>query len=178
MSALDTCQRLIALTTRPIVVCALAAAAAGVLGAQAPRPDFSGTWKIDVEQSTPTAGGGRYFAQDAALAEVTLNVTQTPDELVVERLVGDRIGRTVLRLDGTPSELEGPRGGRYTARSRWDGPRLVTEGTQKRQGPNGEVEVQVTEVRELGPGGNTMTVTTTMKAPRGTNTRKLVFVKQ
>lgn len=144
----------------------------------AERPSFAGTWKIDVPQSTPTAGGGRYFTQDAALSDVTLVITQTEGELVIDRQVGDRAGRTVLRLDGVESEVEGPRGGRYTAKSRWDGARIVTEGTQVRQGPNGEVEVHVTDVRELSPDGKTMTITTTIKAPRGANVRKLVFVRQ
>ena len=155
---------------------ALAVAAPG-LAIAAEKPSFAGTWRVDVERSTPTAGGGRYFEQDAALAGLQLVITQTADEVVIDRHVGERTGRSVLKLDGTETIAEGPRGGKLTARSRWDGDRLVTEGTQNRQGPNGEVSVDMTEVRELDADGKTLTVTTTMKAPRATTKRKLVFVK-
>ena len=154
----------------------LAMAAPGP-GRAAERPSVAGTWRVDVERSTPTAGGGRYFEQDAALSELRLVIVQTADEVVIDRHVGERVGRSVLKLDGTETTAEGPRGGKLTARSRWDGDRLVTEGTQNRQGPNGEVSVAMTEVRELDPDGKTLTVTTTMKAPRATTKRKLVFVK-
>ena len=62
------------------------------------------------------------------------------------------------------------------------GPRLSdVVSAAERTGADGthpEVQVQVTEERELASDGNTMTVTTTMLAPRGTTTGKLVFVKQ
>jgi hypothetical protein len=148
-----------------------------VPGVAAERPSFAGTWKVDVERSTPTAGGGRYFEQDAALADLRLVITQTADEVVIDRHVGERTGRSVFKLDGTETTAEGPRGGKYTARSRWDGDRLITEGTQNRQGPNGEVTVAMTEIRELAPDGKTLTVITTMRAPAATTKRKLVFVK-
>ena len=163
---------------RRLVATVAAAVALWVAGAHAEQtPSFAGTWRVDVERSTPTAGGGRYFEQDAALAEMRLEISQTPGEVVIERHVGDRTGRTVLKLDGSETIAEGPRGGRFTARSRWEGPRLITEGQQHRQGPEGQVTVEMTEVRELSPDGRTLTVTTTMKAPRATTRRKLVFVR-
>ena len=98
-----------------VIAVALAIAAPGPGGA-AEKPSFAGTWRVDVERSTPTAGRGRYFEQDAALAELRLVITQTADEVVIDRHVGERTGRSVLKLDGTETVAEGPRGGKFTAR--------------------------------------------------------------
>ena len=169
---------------RTSLVAGMLATAAAV--AAADPPNFSGTWKIDVAKSTPTAGGGRYFTQDASLSDVTLVITQTNDELVIERTVGERMGRSALRLDGSENDVEGPRGGRYHsedqvgrnapghrrhagpagtgrrgADTRHRGSRTVRgrqdhDGDDDREGPAGDQHAEA-GVREAGPMSRTET---------------------
>ena len=55
--------------------------------------------------------------------------------------------------------------------------RLVTQSSQTMSGPNGEMTLESREVRTLNADG-TMTVKTTMKTPRGENTRTMVYTKK
>jgi hypothetical protein len=127
------------------------------MAAQA-RPDFSGTWVEDRERFTnllaekpvdspPTSGG----ALALALGETV--VTQTADALTIERKVpqSDRPLRYVYKLDGSTSVNHNGAQTRTTT-SRWEGTRLVTEGTIFQATSHGETSWGIREVLFLEKG--------------------------
>ncbi len=147
------------------------------------KPDFSGTWTLDRDKSEmpqmggggrPGGGGG---GMGGMMADMTVTIKQTADTLTLEQKMGDMGSRTTTyKLDGSESVNPGMRGGEAKSTSKWDGDKLVTEGTQTFNGPNGEMTMKSKEVRSLQPDG-TMLVEVTRETPRGTNTSKLVFKK-
>ena len=115
--------------------------ATGVASAQNRRPDFSGTWTLDVEKTTDEggigAGGGR---GDRGGGLITIRQT---DQLITitRRGLGDVGGQpTAYRLDGSNVEIGSGRGGRATAS--WEGrarrSRIVITETGVGRGGGGE----------------------------------------
>jgi hypothetical protein len=112
-----------------------------------------------------------------AASDVTVVIKQTADTLQIEQKTGQGAGRTLTyKLDGSESTNPGMRDTQVKSTSRWNGPTLVTEGTQTMSGPNGEVTIKSREVRSLAADG-TMVVESTRETPRGTMKSKLVFKK-
>lgn len=128
-------------------------AVTGALAAQS-RPDFSGVWELDVERSRAanasagSGGGGGGGTMGAAMAPrggggaagpaavTTIRITQTPAALTIERVAGQVWDKVVHRLDGTESANANGRT-TITIKSRWDGARLVSEGTSRTEVPDG-----------------------------------------
>ena len=80
------------------------------------KPDFSGTWVLDVEKSwSGTMDGPRLPAE-------TLVVKQTTAALTFEQ--SEEPGTVVVRLDGEESVKDSPMG-RTRLRASWEGDRLV-----------------------------------------------------
>ena len=160
----------------------LAVLAAGsfvlVSGAAAQKhPDFSGTWKINVEKSDPPPqrggmGGGQQWA------EMTQVVTQTAEAIKVEVTMGERTQTLSYHLDGRESVNTGMRGAEMKSTSKWDGAALVTTGSTNMETPQGAMEIKTKETRTLSEDGKTMTVVTVSQTPRGERTRKTVLEKQ
>ena len=128
--------------------------------AWAQKPDFSGTWTLDLASAPGgTLGSGR------------ATVKQTADTLTVERAMGDAKVTLTYKLDGTESRnmLMG-RGGEQAdsvSTAKWDGPKLTIVTKQEMGG-------QVTESTQVWTvEGNTLTVETT--SARGT--QKWVYKK-
>ncbi len=115
------------------------------------KPDFSGTWKMDQTRSESAA-------QTHPIGPVTLVIKQTPNELTIETTRND--GSTVMmcKLDG--SEVTIPGG---TAKTYWDGVKLVTEVERYVQGQ----AVTTKETRTLATGGNEMLVDMTLVVQHG-----------
>jgi hypothetical protein len=80
-------------------------------------------------------------------------------------------------LDGRESTNTAQRG-EMKSTSRWDGDKLVTDGSATMETPNGPRTITTSEVRSLSKDGKTMTVSTTTESPMGTRTRKTVFERQ
>jgi hypothetical protein len=134
---------------------------------------------MDREKSDPPGmgpGGGQ--GPGAAGGDVTITVTQTASELKIQRETPAGRMTMSFALDGTESKNAGPRGGETRSKSHWDGEKLVNEGQQTINGPDGPITVDFKEVRRLDDGGKTMVVETTRNSPRGTQTRKTVFTKK
>lgn len=123
-------------------------------------PDFSGTWVYDTNRSVGLTAweqrGDKYVV-----------ITQTTTQLVMRRMqeIRSRSGRK-MRVTGTSglgtityaldgSESDSTYGGvRIKARSRWEGNKLITEGTQALDSEFAKFK----EVRALTDNGQTMIV--------------------
>jgi hypothetical protein len=163
-------------------VTALAIVAWATLALAQARPDFSGTWMLDVAKSDlgsarggGPAGGGPSRAPSPVL-DAKFVIKQTASELSIDQQVGGHSNVTTLKLDGSESVNTGMRGGQLKSKARWDGSRIVVESTQTMTTPNGERTLETKEVRSLAADG-TMVVERTTQTPRGTRTQKLVFKK-
>jgi hypothetical protein len=160
---------------RVLALCAIVAlvlAIPTIAKAQA-KPDFSGKWVQDMEKSDPMGGPGGGGRGPAGPQRLT--ITQTATELIIARETPMGSMKTVYKLDGTENVNEMGRGSSKT-KCHWEGNTLVTEGTQTMTTPNGEMTMQIKEVRSLDADGS-MVVATTTKSERGERTRKLVFKK-
>ena len=118
------------------------------------RPDFSGTWVEDESQrkspyDKPSADSG---AKAVGLPPVPLTYTQTAERLTIERTRADMTTRFVHDFDGR--ENRNTTGAQiHTTRTRWDGNKLVTEGTVFQVTTAGEESWTIKEVRWLTPKG-------------------------
>lgn len=168
---------------------ALLAAAALAAPAAAQGTDFSGTWRLDADASElpDFGGGGRGFGGGGrrqggagggfAGGARTLVIVQTPAMMIVEQQTARGSRAATYRLDGEESTNSGPRG-EQTARSRWDGAALVTEGTQSVSTPRGDFSLEFTEWRTLSADGQTMTVESVRSTPRGDIETTLVYRRE
>lgn len=143
--------------------------------AQAPV-DFSGTWKINMGKSDPPPQG-RGGMQQVDQSRIVLTITQTAETLTMVRSGGQMELTTTYYLDGRESTNRMGRG-EMTSTSRWDGMKLVTEGSAQMETPMGSMSITTTETRELSADGTQMTVTARTVTDRGTRTMKTVFDRQ
>lgn len=136
------------LKRRLLLVGAMVFAAAGLAGAQA-KPDLSGTWVEDVSQrkspyTAATPGGG---AMAVPAQDVPIVITQTAESIAIERNFREHV-RHVHHFDGR--EDKNRNGAQvHTTRTRWDGGKLVTEGTTFQSTSAGETYWKLKEVRWL-----------------------------
>lgn len=115
------------------------------------KPDFSGTWTMDQTRSESAA-------QTHPIGPVTIFITQTPNELKIETKRTEGSTTMTFKLDG--SEITIPGG---TAKTSWEGMKLVTEVERYVQGQ----AVTTKETRTLATGGNEMLVDMTLVVQHG-----------
>jgi hypothetical protein len=137
------------------------------------RPDFSGSWKLDVERSiSPTYPG--------FVGPVVWVITQSRDTMTVEMHRGPRTFTIAYTLfDKLPT---GPAPKPPSYRGHWDGESLITESTQDIEGQT----VETRETRSLANGGREMIIERTVQVEHGYNVRgarsygsgRDIFVKQ
>lgn len=143
------------------------------ISAQAP-PSFSGAWALESSRgAVPAAGGGGGAAGGgggasarpatgggggAAVmaggggAAMTLEIAQTAGTLTMTRGSGESAQTRVYKLDGSESvNTFGSATSR--TRSRWEGRKLVTEGTQSVATSQGDISSTFREVIELDEAG-------------------------
>ncbi len=135
------------------------------------KPDFSGTWTLDMSKSD--MGQGQPNSALSA-AKVTLEIKQTPAVLVTTRKVGERTGTDTEKLDGSESINKSPGGQDIRSTNRWEGSTLVTKSIMS----TGQGTAESTFVRSLSASGKVMTIETTMKTPNGVRKTKLIYNKQ
>ena len=152
-----------------VLAAVLALALPAVTFAQA--PDFSGTWKVDMEKSVMPqrggGGGGGGGARGGGGGGSDLVIKQTATELTLTQTFGDQSRTTTYKLDGTEGTMTG-RGGEVKTKSKWEGKKLVTEWQQA--GRDGAM----TNVKETISMDGAMLVRET---DRGGNVTKLVYNK-
>jgi hypothetical protein len=120
------------------------------------RPDFSGTWIMDLERSeSPT--------QSSEMAgPVTIVITQTNRTVTVETTRGKLASRASYVFSATPV-LPGTGAGAPVGRASFDGSTLVLEGTRVIRGQT----VSTREARTLSDDGAEMTVDTLVLVQHG-----------
>jgi hypothetical protein len=130
-----------------LLAAVLAAALAILQASPAPsKPDFSGRWTLEGAVSDAAK-------PDEPTAPVTLNITQSPEEIVVETI---RNGKTSSRtfpidLSARPEANASPS---VSPRAYWNNARLVTEGAINIQGQT----VSTRESLSLNPARTELTV--------------------
>lgn len=134
------------------------------------KPDFSGTWILDMAKSD--MGQGR---PGTPAAKVTLVIKQTSAILATKRKVGERSETATEKLDGSESINKSPSGQDIKSTNRWEGSTLVTKSFMS----TGQGIVESTFFRSLSADGKVMTINTTMKTPNGNVKKmKLIYNKQ
>lgn len=121
------------------------------LGGQS-RPDFSGTWKMDLARSEAAAQG-------TPIGPVTVAIRQTPAEVQIETT---RNGRTEA-VRYLPASANAVAAGELLGAFRWDGAKLVTRLVTDIN----KQAITVEEVRSLDPAGREMTVEITLVVEHG-----------
>lgn len=168
-------MRTVALTVVATVVLSMP------LGGQS-RPDMSGVWVQDPAKS------GRPAQSAATPSRATvgvrgvgappeLRITQTAGALTIERPVQGAMLKFVHTFDGQENvNVNGA--ATMRTKSRWDGSRLVTEGTSVVSPGSGEdIVTTVREVRSVSAGGE-LVVETTRTRNGEVTTGTQVFVKK
>jgi len=176
---------------RRMSIIACAAVLAATIAAAQTRPDFSGTWAHDPQQSAapaapagsasakpssrPTGGVSRFSGGGGATVE--LRIAQTDSSLTIERVAGSSTRKFVHTFDGKGNVNVN---GRSTLRStsRWNGSRLVTEGTEVTSLDAGDVTSLLWEVRSIGPTGELVVETTRTTEGRETTSRQVYKKKK
>lgn len=136
------------------------------------RPNFSGTWRLDVEASDVTSPDG--LAGLGGAAPENLYITQARNgALILSSRVNGAQPRTYIIGGENPLPAPGGEAARMTMSSRWEGSTLVSEGSGEFEGSS----LVVREVMSLSPDGRTLRleVTTTLAGAGSTNT--LIYSK-
>jgi hypothetical protein len=162
------------MSTRILTMAALLTSFAVHTAVGQAKPNFAGTWKLNVEKSDPAGGMGGGGGGGGGAAPGPLTITQTATELVTEQTFGEQVRKATYYLDGRESTNPGMRGGESKSKARWDGNSLIIETTMMM----GENAMTTKTVRTLSEDGKTMTTVTTRPGPSGETTRKAVFDKQ
>ena len=135
------------------------------------KPDFSGTWILDMVKSD--MGQGRPSTQ-AATRTVTVVIKQTSAVLAIERKAGEGVETATFKLDGSESINKSPSGQDIKSTSQWVGSTLVTKSMMA----TGEVTAEMSDVRSLSADGKVMMLDVTRKTPRGDVRQKLIYNRQ
>src|SRR6267142_6889243 len=110
------------------------------------RPDFSGTWRLNVGKSGPNVAGNTPnipFPSQIA-------VKQTPTDISVESTsVRQQPVSGVYKLDGTKVTVQAPEGISETGEAKFDGGNLVITSRRSFSSPAGEVVVDFKEIWSL-----------------------------
>jgi hypothetical protein len=155
------------MTKRMIAVCLMLFAWAATVCAQN-RPDFSGTWKQNMEKSATKSSWLKSYVNKIELQGTNLKVTITT--------VGDRGERTYDRayVIGQENKSQDHDGDQFTTNVKWDGNSLVFENTEKEH----EATLTSKETWTLSEDGKTLTKTIHHSGPRGDSDQKYVLEKQ
>src|SRR5215471_8293235 len=132
------------------------------------RPDFSGTWKQNMDKSPTKSSWLKSYVNKIELQETTLKVTTTT--------VGDRGERTYDRtyLIGKEQTSQDREGDQFTTNVKWEANTLVFETVEKEH----DAVLTSKEVWTLSDGGKTLTKTIHRSGPRGDSDQTYVLERQ
>jgi hypothetical protein len=158
--------------SRAAFVLAFALAAPSVSRAQAAHPSFAGSWALDPAQSD---------AGQMVPTKLTYKITQSPNEMVVDRDQSTQMGDSKVTLkyalDGSPSSNEISVGGNTVKVSTvvtWESDNPVFTSALK----FGETDVQQVDKWMLADGGKKLLVSRNFNMGGQQMSSKLVLVKQ
>jgi hypothetical protein len=141
--------------------------------AQAAKPDFSGTWKLDPAKSDfgpAPVPDSLVSVVDHKEPKLVIKTTQ-----VIQQ--GEFVNERNLTTDGKPNanKLKSPMGEQdITSTTNWDGSRLVTAYSMTIQG----TALDFRDTWELSGDGKTLTILRSVKADQGDFTQSMVFNRQ
>src|SRR4051812_29162829 len=124
------------------------------------RPNFTGTWVEDASVRKTTYPPPPPGDKTMTLPPTDTVVRQTAADLTTERTFMSIVIRYIYKLDGSES-VNHNGANTLTTRSKWDGAKLVTEGTSFSATSAGEFLWQYREVRSLDRSGAMVVDTTT-----------------
>jgi len=132
------------------------------------RPDFSGTWKENLEKSQPKSSWLKSYVNKIEQQGANLKVTTTT--------VGDRGERTYDRtyVIGQENKSQDAEGDQFTTNVKYDGNALVFETAEKEH----DATLTSKEVWTLSGDGKTLTKSIHRSGPRGESDQKYVLEKQ
>lgn len=154
---------------RQVVCTAVVCLAAAGVWAQA-RPDFSGTWQLDLDRTraenaarngtsgggggVATISGGNTMAPSGPPAATVVRITQTAKTMTIDRVSGQVFEKTNYTFDGSEAVTVIDAMTRRQ-RSRWEGGKLVSEGAGETKLSDGSGSVKSTfkEVRWIDKDG-------------------------
>jgi hypothetical protein len=135
------------------VALAVSFTVAAAVSAQ-PRPDFSGTWRLDVNRSNSAAHSG-------APRPVTLEITQNATEISIRTITEEGASTLKYAIAQTEAPTLATTTGAPTAR--WNGTTLTTDAIRDIRGQS----VTVQQSRQLSADGNEMTVDSIVNVQHG-----------
>lgn len=132
------------------------------------QPDFSGTWKQNMEKTPTKSSWLKSYVNKIELQGTNLKVTTTT--------VGDRGERTYDRtfVIGKDEKGKDGEGDQRTSSVKWEGNTLVFESVEKER----DATLTSKEVWTLSEDGKTLTKTIHRTGPRGDSDQKYVLEKQ
>jgi hypothetical protein len=166
-------------STKVIALALLALTLTAASATAQKRPDFSGTWVEDESQRKSPydkkPGDGRVLAIGGPPPPLT--IAQTPERLTIEQTRFEQTTRFVHDFDGR--ENTNRTGAQiHTTRTRWDGSKLVTEGSVFQVTSDGETSWKLKEVRWLTPKGELAVEVTQVDEDNRTGTVLRVFKRR
>jgi hypothetical protein len=137
-----------------------------LLGADT-RPDFSGTWKQNLEKSPTKSSWLKSYVNKIEQQNTTLKVTTTT--------VGDRGERMYDRIYtiGKEEQSQDREGDQFVTNVKWEGNTLVFETVEKEH----DATLTSKEVWTLSDDGKTLTKSIHRAGPRGESDQKYILEK-
>jgi hypothetical protein len=160
-------------TVKAMSAAALVLAACARMSAQ--PPDFSGTWALDAARSQIAADAG-FAGLIASGAPPRLHVTQPANGTLV---IESEINEGHVRIYNPRARSTSPvfQGGTITMMSKWDGRRLLSEGTQESPSGASTISKQVREAIALSADGRTLSVEIVTAGGAAASTSTLVYTR-
>ena len=147
-------------------------AAPSLAGAQAAHANFAGNWVLDVAQSE----GGQFVP-----AKMTQKITQTANQMIVERSMTNPMGETsatlTYALDGSSAVNDitmGPASTKVSTVVTWEGDSPVFSSVFNVQG----TDISSKDKWTLSDGGKKLTINRTVNIGGEDHASKLVMTKQ
>src|SRR5215469_759506 len=137
-------------------------------GAAQSRPDFSGTWKQNMEKSPTKSSWLKSYVNKIEFQDANLKVTTTT--------VGDRGERTYDRtyVIGKEQNSQDREGDQFTTNVKWEGNTLVFETVEKER----DAVLTSKEVWTLSDNGKTLIKNIHRSGPRGDSDQTYVLERQ
>ncbi len=136
------------------------------------RPDFSGTWRLNVGKSGPNVAGNTPNIPFPS----QIVVKQTPTDISVESTsVRQQPVSGVYKLDGSKVTVQVPAGISETGEAKLDGGNLLISSRRSFSSPAGDVVVEFKEVWSVN--GNVLTIQKTRTQSGDSSTEKAVYDK-
>jgi hypothetical protein len=138
------------------------------------RPDFSGTWRLNVGKSGPNVAGNTPNIPFPS----QIVVKQTATDISVESTsIRQQPVSAVYKLDGSKVTVQTPEGISETGEAKVDGENLLINSRRSFSSPAGDIVVEFKEVWSLT--GNVLTIqkTRTQSGESTTEKSQAVYVK-